>query len=75
MVGIGIGIIYHWRGSTAGTDIIALLLKRFASAKVGTALLATDGLIILAVGLSLARRWRCMRWLGSMSRARSSMER
>jgi uncharacterized membrane-anchored protein YitT (DUF2179 family) len=53
LVGVGIGIIYHWRGSTAGTDIIALLLKRFTGVKVGAALLATDGLVILAVGLSL----------------------
>jgi uncharacterized membrane-anchored protein YitT (DUF2179 family) len=53
MVGVGIGTIYHWRGSTAGSDIVALLLKRFVGVKVGSALLVTDGLIILTAGLFL----------------------
>jgi hypothetical protein len=53
LAGGAVGLIYHWRGSTAGGDIIALLLKRFARMKLGTAQLATDGLIILTVGLCL----------------------
>lgn len=53
LAGGSVGLIYHWRGSTAGGDIIALLLKRFARVKMGTALLITDSLIILAAGLFL----------------------
>lgn len=51
LAGAGIALVYRWHGSTAGTDIVALLLKRYARIQVGTSLLVADGMIVLAAGL------------------------
>ena len=43
--GIGSGIIFHAEGSSGGTDILALILKKYTSINVGKALLCFDTLI------------------------------
>ncbi|HLV97632.1 MAG TPA: YitT family protein [Ktedonobacterales bacterium] len=51
--GFGIGLVYRYRGSTGGTDIIALLVNRFTGISVGLGQLLADGLIVLASGIVL----------------------
>lgn len=51
--GLGVGLVYRYRGSTGGTDIIALLSTRFTGISVGLAQLAADGVIVLASGILL----------------------
>ncbi|MBR5680177.1 MAG: YitT family protein, partial [Clostridia bacterium] len=41
----GSALIFHSQGSSGGTDIVALILKKFTSLNVGTALLCVDFLI------------------------------
>lgn len=43
--GIGSGLIFHAEGSSGGTDILALILKKYTSINVGKALLCFDTLI------------------------------
>ena len=43
--GIGSGLIFHADGSSGGTDILALILKKYTSLNVGKALLCFDTLI------------------------------
>ena len=51
--GLGVGLVYRYRGSTGGTDIIALLANRFSGVSVGLAQLLADGAIVLASGILL----------------------
>jgi uncharacterized membrane-anchored protein YitT (DUF2179 family) len=39
------------RSSSGGTDVIALIIQKFSSVKIGKALLLTDVLIVIAGGL------------------------
>ena len=45
LTGIGAAIIFRCNASSGGTDIVALILKKYTSLDVGKALLATDFLI------------------------------
>ena len=45
LTGVGSAIILKCRASSGGTDIVALVLKKYTSMNVGTALLCTDFLI------------------------------
>lgn len=51
--GLGVGLVYRYRGSTGGTDIIALLVNRFTGISVGLGQLLADGVIVLASGIVL----------------------
>jgi uncharacterized membrane-anchored protein YitT (DUF2179 family) len=51
--GFGVGLVYRYRGSTGGTDIIALLVNRFSGISVGLGQLLADGVIVLASGIVL----------------------
>jgi uncharacterized membrane-anchored protein YitT (DUF2179 family) len=46
LCGMGIGLVINYKGSTGGTDIIALLINKFYHLSVGKAMLITDLLII-----------------------------
>ena len=46
--GGGIGVAFCANGSTGGTDIIAMILKRYSSFDIGKALLVTDIMITVA---------------------------
>ena len=61
LTGIGSAIIFKCKASSGGTDIAALILKKYTNMNVGTALLCTDFLIAAATffqfdesGVSLA---------------------
>ncbi len=45
LTGIGAAVIFRCKASSGGTDIIALILKKYTSMNVGTALLFSDFLI------------------------------
>ena len=47
LTAIGSALIFHAEGSSGGTDIVALILKKFTSLNVGMALLCVDFLIAL----------------------------
>jgi len=56
LVGAGIiaaasGILFLVRSSSGGTDVIALIIQKYSSVRIGKALLLTDILIVLAGGL------------------------
>ncbi|MBO5907682.1 MAG: YitT family protein [Clostridia bacterium] len=48
LTGVGSAIIFKCKSSSGGTDIVALVLKKYTDMNVGTALLFTDFLIVLA---------------------------
>ncbi len=45
LTGVGSALVFRSNGSTGGTDIVALILKKYTSLDVGQALLVTDFLI------------------------------
>ena len=62
LLGIGLGIIFKFKGSTVGSDIIAAILQKHYGIKPGQAIMLIDffviaiaGIIIYAKGLSVDR--------------------
>jgi uncharacterized membrane-anchored protein YitT (DUF2179 family) len=51
LLGLGLGIIFRFRGSTGGTDIPVALLKQKTGISIGTGYWLIETLIILIVGL------------------------
>lgn len=51
LVGLGIGLAMRYRGSTGGSDLVALLINNFTQIPMGQALLMVDTVIILLAGL------------------------
>jgi uncharacterized membrane-anchored protein YitT (DUF2179 family) len=53
LLGLGLGIIFRFRGSTGGTDIPVALIKQKAGLSIGTGYWLVETLIILSVGMFL----------------------
>lgn len=51
IIAIASGIMFYVDSSSGGTDIIALIVKKYSRIKIGKALLVTDILIVLVGGL------------------------
>ncbi len=51
LLGLGIGLMFRFRGSTGGTDIPVALIKQKAGLSIGTGYWIVETLIILSVGL------------------------
>lgn len=51
IIAIASGVMFYVRSSSGGTDVIALIIQKFSSVKIGKALLLTDVLIVIAGGL------------------------
>jgi len=49
--GIGMGIVFRFHGTTAGTDLAAKLINKFTGISVGQALLMVDFLVITLAGV------------------------
>ncbi|WP_143299307.1 YitT family protein, partial [Carboxydothermus pertinax] len=49
--GVGLGIVFKFKGSTGGTDLAAAIFRRFTKTNVGMTLLLIDGLVVLASGI------------------------
>ena len=46
MCGLGLGLVFNFKGSTGGTDIIAMIIHKYRNVSIGKALLICDLLII-----------------------------
>lgn len=51
LLGIGLGIVFKFRGSTAGTDIVAAIMRKRFGIKPGTALMIIDFFVISIAGV------------------------
>ena len=51
LLGLGIGIIFRFRGSTGGTDIPVAIIKQKVGVSIGTGYWMVETLIILTVGI------------------------
>lgn len=51
IIAIASGIMFYVDSSSGGTDVIALIIKKYSRIKIGKALLVTDILIVIAGGL------------------------
>ncbi len=51
LLGLGLGIIFRFRGSTGGTDIPVALIKQKAGLSIGTGYWLVESIIILGVGI------------------------
>jgi len=56
LVGLGLGIVFRYRGTTGGTDLAAAILRTYTGANVGQLLFLVDGLVVLAAGFTF-RSW------------------
>ncbi|MCL6448704.1 MAG: YitT family protein [Armatimonadetes bacterium] len=52
LVGLGLGIVFRYRGTTGGTDLAAAILRTYTGANVGQLLFLVDGLVVLAAGFT-----------------------
>jgi uncharacterized membrane-anchored protein YitT (DUF2179 family) len=51
LIGVGVGIIFKFKGTTAGSDIVAAIMQKHYGIKPGQAIMITDFLIITFAGL------------------------
>ena len=51
LIAIASGIMFYVDSSSGGTDIIALIVQKYSSLRIGRALLVTDAVIVLVGGL------------------------
>lgn len=56
MIAIASGLMFYVDSSSGGTDIIALIIKKFSDIRIGRALLISDVLIVIVGGVFLG--WR-----------------
>lgn len=57
IIGLGMGLVVRQQATTGGTDIVAMLLQKFAGIKFSTGIFLADGCVVLAglivIGFSL----------------------
>ncbi len=51
ITGIGMGIVFRFRGTTGGTDIAAKLAAHYSGISLGDALLAVDAVVVVVAGV------------------------
>jgi len=49
--GLGFGVVIKFNGSTGGTDIPALLLRKYFGLSIGTSYLLIDTFVIISIGV------------------------
>ncbi len=52
--GFGFGLVYRGRGTSGGSDILALILNRWKGVSLSQSYMITDGVIMLLAGLSFS---------------------
>lgn len=52
LLGIGLGIVFRFKGTTGGSDIIGQIIHKYSNITVGTAILIVDFFIISFAGLA-----------------------
>jgi uncharacterized membrane-anchored protein YitT (DUF2179 family) len=53
-VGVGLGLVFRGRGSTGGTDVAAQVIHRVFGVRLGLAVAAMDGLVIISAGIFIS---------------------
>ncbi|MFP3423277.1 YitT family protein, partial [Bacillus sp. SIMBA_161] len=48
VIGIGIGLVFLWNGSTGGTALAAKIISKYTGLTLGTSLAMMHGLMVLA---------------------------
>lgn len=56
LVGLGLGLVFRYRGTTGGTDLAAAVLRTYTGANVGQLLFLVDAVVVLAAGFAF-RSW------------------
>lgn len=51
MVGIGMGLVFRFKGNTAGTSLLAAILNKLFHISVGQALMIADGCVVAFAGI------------------------
>ncbi|WP_027364971.1 YitT family protein [Desulfotruncus alcoholivorax] len=51
MVGLGLGLVFRYRGTTGGTDLAAAVLRTYTGVNIGQLLFMVDATVVLAAGL------------------------
>ena len=51
IIAVASGVMFYCNSSSGGTDVIALIVKKYSSIDIGKALLITDVLIVIVGGL------------------------
>lgn len=52
LVGLGLGVVFRYRGTTGGTDMAAAILRTYTGANVGQLLFLVDAAVVIAAGLT-----------------------
>lgn len=52
--GVGMGLVFRFGGTTAGTDLLAAIINRLTGVSVGQSLLAVDFFVIASAGIAFA---------------------
>ena len=66
---VGSAILFNCQGSTGGTDIVAMIFKKFTSVDIGKALFCTDFLIATAAGVVFGIETGLFSLLGLLAKA------
>ena len=67
--GIGSGLLFNIHASSGGTDIVAMVLKKFTSVDIGNALLMTDIIFTLSTFFIYSNEIALMSLLGLMAKS------
>ncbi|MCL2336697.1 MAG: YitT family protein [Firmicutes bacterium] len=59
LTGLGLGLVFRFRGTTGGTDLAAAVLRTYTGVNIGQLLFLVDATVVLAAGL-LFRSWELM---------------
>lgn len=54
LAGVGMGLVFRFKGTTAGTDLLAAILNKLFKVSVGQALLSVDFFVITFAGIAFA---------------------
>lgn len=51
LVGLGLGLVFRFRGTTGGTDLAAAILRTYTGMNIGQLLFVIDGIVVVAAGI------------------------
>ncbi|MDD4766232.1 MAG: YitT family protein [Desulfotomaculaceae bacterium] len=51
LVGLGLGLVFRYNGTTGGTDLAAAVLRTYTGANIGQMLFLVDATVVLAAGI------------------------
>lgn len=52
LTGLGLGLVFRYRGTTGGTDLAAAILRSYTGVNIGQLLFMVDAIVVLAAGLT-----------------------